>query len=292
MKKRFYKTTGLLLLGNLCTAFGVAGFLLPGKISIGGSTGLASILSFSFGLDFSVSVFLVNAALFLAGGIFISWKFALTTLTSVVVYPALLWAVQQIPGLDTLTDEPVYLLTGAGLLIGAGTGLVIQQGSSTGGSDTIGVILNRFLPLPVSVLVFLADTVILLIQFIQTSFSGAIASILLTFVITFSINRVLVSGKSQLQLLIITEKETLLRQILLEECQVGVTMLCMETGYEKQPRKGILCVLSRRRLHEVKTWIRKTDAKAFVTITEIQEVRGEGFTYPRSDGSRSLSVFR
>lgn len=95
---------------------------------------------------------------------------------------------------------------------------------------------------------------------------------------TVVLNRVMLLGKSQIQLFIISDKYREIRQKVLTDIDAGVTMVDIETGYGEQKQQGVLCVIHSRKLYSVKEAIQEIDPKAFITITQINEVRGRGFT--------------
>ena len=92
------------------------------------------------------------------------------------------------------------------------------------------------------------------------------------------LNRVMLLGKSQIQLFVISDKYREIRQKVLTDIDAGVTMVDIETGYGEQKQQGVLCVIHSRKLYSVKEAIQEIDPKAFITITQINEVRGRGFT--------------
>ena len=278
---KYTEKIGCILLGNALMAVGVAGFLAPGGFITGGSTGLALLLNRMFGLDASLALLLINGGLFLVGGLVLGWRFVSSTAASVVCYPAMLAVAQRVPGIDRLTEEPLLTLVAAGVLVGMGTGFIVRVGGSTGGSDTIGLILHKWIHLSLARLVFGVDLLILLVQFVSATAADVFHSVLLLALMTLSMNQVLVRGKSQVQLLIITKDFESLRQRLLKELSVGVTLFSIETGYEEKRQQAVLCVIPHRKLYQVEEAVQQLDPEAFITVSEIKEVRGQGFTLPR-----------
>lgn len=94
-------------------------------------------------------------------------------------------------------------------------------------------------------------------------------------------------GQSQIQLFIITELYEEVKEKMLKEIDAGVTMVHIETGYGKKQQQGVLCVIPKRKLYSVKELVQMVDPKAFITITQINEVRGRGFTLERRYGEES-----
>ena len=91
----------------------------------------------------------------------------------------------------------------------------------------------------------------------------------------------MVLGKSQIQLLIISKKYEELRDVLLNRLEAGVTMTMIETGLLAERQKGVLCVIPQRKLYDATQMIQAVDPLAFITITQVKEVRGRGFTVER-----------
>ena len=94
-------------------------------------------------------------------------------------------------------------------------------------------------------------------------------------------NRVMLLGKSQIQLFIISDKYEEIKERVLKDIDAGVTMVHIETGYGGREQKGVLCVIQNRKLYSVREIVQSIDPKAFITITQINEVSGRGFTMER-----------
>ena len=96
-------------------------------------------------------------------------------------------------------------------------------------------------------------------------------------------NRVLLIGQSQTQLFIVSSQPDKVRQALLTDANAGVTRVKIQTGYLGEETDALLCVIPKRKLHRTEEYIHRIDPRAFITITEINEVRGNGFSYARTD---------
>ena len=102
---------------------------------------------------------------------------------------------------------------------------------------------------------------------------------------TIVLNQVMVLGQAQIQVFAISDRYEEIRDTLLLDLSVGVTMVMIETGCTQRDQKGVLCVIPPRKLFAAKELIQSIDADAFITITQIKEVRGQGFTLDRRDYS-------
>lgn len=277
-----------IITGNALLAFLVAAFVIPHGIIMGGTTGIAIILNRFFGLDTSSTVLVLNLVMLFLGAAVLGKKFFLTTVVSSVLYPVLLGIVEEIPGIADITTTPLLAALFGGGLLGVAVGMVMRVGSSTGGTDVLNLVLHKLLHLPVSVLVYITDIVILGGQALFSRPEQILYGILFLVVETFVLNQVMILGKSQIQLLIISDAHEQIRQALLHDLHVGVTMMMIENGISQKPSRGVISVIPRRKLYDAEKMIHIIDPNVFMTITQIKEVRGQGFTRAREEYAASV----
>lgn len=279
--KKYVSTVAGVLSGNAILAFTVAAFIVPNGIIMGGATGIGLAISHYLPVSLSTIIFALNAVLFVLGALVLGKRFAVATIASTFIYPTFLSVMQKIPGIDSLTDNVLLSTLYAGLLVGLGIGLIVRVGSSTGGTDIVALVFNKWFHLPVAVLLYVVDFLILGSQIFFSDTEQIMYGILALMMYTVILNKVMLMGQSQIQLFIISDSYDEIRQRMLEELDAGVTMLHIETGYGKENKKGVLCVIPNRKLYSVKEMIHEIDEKAFITITQINEVRGRGFSMDR-----------
>ena len=191
--------------------------------------------------------------------------------------------VQRIPGIDSLTDNPLLSALFAGGLIGIAVGMVIRVGASTGGTDVVNLVLHKWFHLPVSVFVYIVDFLILGGQALFSQPEQILYGLVLLVVESVALNQVILLGQSQIQIFAVSDRFEEIRRRLLGELRAGVTMVLIETGIAERQRKGVLCVIPPRKLYAAKELIHSVDPGAFITVTQIKEVRGQGFTLERKD---------
>lgn len=274
---------GSIFLGNAILAFSIAAFVVPHDIIMGGVTGLGILCNRIFGVDVALAVLILNILALLLGYLVLGKQFFVATVASSLLYPVLLGFMQALPGISSLTDNILLASLFAGGLIGISLGLVIRVGASTGGIDVVNLVLHKWLHIPVSVLVYIVDFFILGGQALVSQSSQILYGIMLLVVETVVLNQVMVLGQAQIQIFAISAYFEEIRDKLLAELHVGVTMLLIETGCMQQQQKGVLCVIPPRKLFAAKELIQAIDPNAFITITQIKEVRGQGFTLERKD---------
>lgn len=280
--KRGVEVCGAILAGNMLLGFAVAAFVLPYGAIMGGATGLGIVFSRFLPLDTAVIVLAVNLLALALGRVVLGWRFVLATIASSLLYPLFLSVAQRVPGIDRLTADPLLAALLAGGLVGIAVGLVMRVGSSTGGTDVVNLVLHKWTHIPVSVVVYLTDTVIMGGQALFSAPEQVLYGVVLLIVETITLNRVMLLGQSQIQLFVISGQHEEIRQRYLTDLQAGATMVHIETGRTRTLRKGVLCVIPPRKLYAAQTLIQSIDPNAFLTITQIKEVRGQGFSRART----------
>lgn len=279
--KKHMNTVFGVLVGNAILAFTVAAFIVPHGVIMGGATGIGLTIAHYVPVDLSIIIFIVNSILFVLGAAVLGKKFAVATIASTFIYPTFLSIVQKIPGIDGLTDNLMLATLYAGALLGVGIGLIVRVDSSTGGTDIVALVLNKWFHIPVAGLLYVIDFLVLGGQVFFSDTEQIMYGVLMLVLETAILNKVMLLGQSQIQLFIISEEYEHIREKMLKELDAGVTMVHVETGYGQENQKGVLCIIPNRKLYSVKELVQSIDPKAFITITQINEVRGRGFSMER-----------
>lgn len=279
MKKLKY--VAAIIAGNALFAFAVAAFVMPCGILMGGITGVGIVVNKLFGFDTALFVLIVNAVLMIAGLFILGKKFFFSTIASSLLYPLFLKLFQGISVLSNLTDNLLLAAIFAGVLLGAAIGLLMRQGSSSGGTDIIGLIVNKYTHVGVAVIVWAADITVIGFQAFTSSSESLLLGIITIVIESYVLDKVMVFGKAQLQVYVISDKYEQIRKALISELNVGVTMTSIETGLMCKKQMGVMCIIHKRSLYSVTTLINSIDNEAFVTVTKIKEVRGQGFSRDR-----------
>ena len=266
-----------IIAGNMLLGFTVVAFILPSGVIMGGATGIGVVLARFIPLDTAVIVLCVNLAALALGWAVLGWRFVLATVASSLLYPLFLGAAQRVPGIAGLTADP---LLGGGL-VGIAVGLVMRVGSSTGGTDVVNLVLHKWTHIPVSVAVYLTDIVIMGAQAVFSDPEQILYGVVLLVAETIVLDRVMLLGQSQIQLFVVSSRYEEIRQECLTKLQAGITMVQIETGRTRSPQRGVLCVIPPRKLYAAQSLIQSVDPNAFLTITQIKEVRGQGFSSER-----------
>ncbi len=278
------KNIGLILLGNTIYSFGIVAFILSSGLITGGTAGLGLIFFHQFGLPISTFISIFNVTAFVLGAIILGKKFALTTLISSFYYPFILSIFEKVEFLQSITNDRVLCTIYAGLLIGIGIGLVLRAGASTGGVDIPVLILNKKFGLPVSATLYAIDVCILLGQMIFADKEQVLYGICLVFIYTIVLDKVLMFGKSHVQVKIISKFSEEIRNAVLQKLDRGVTLLHGQTGHLGQECDMVLTVVSNRELPRLNEMVLEIDPHAFMIINKVNEVKGKGFTLGKKQG--------
>ncbi|MCR4436776.1 MAG: YitT family protein [Clostridiales bacterium] len=281
-----------IIIGSFITAASINVFLVPYKIAPGGVSGVATVVYYLSGGRFPVgtTMLVLNVPLFLAGMRFIGKKFVIRTLFSTVLLSCFIDTTEPISRyfvknylvkLEQSPSSPDLLLYAifGGFLMGAGLGLVFRSGATTGGSDLAARIVNHFSPSFTmgQILLFIDSSVIVFAAISFNSFLLGLYAIVALYISSYVIDAILEGVSFAKAVFLISDRSDDIAAKILTDLDRGVTALQgigMYTGKEKHV---LLCVLHRSQLPALKEITREIDEKAFIILTDIREVLGEGF---------------
>lgn len=268
-----------IIIGCLLAAASFGLFILPQKFAAGGITGLGIILSSFVPLKLSLIILLLNICLFLSGWIFISKEFILKTAITSFLFPVLLEFFTQITFFKETANDPLLSAVIAGGMLGLGTGLILRGNGSCGGFDTLGVILHKYFNLNLSFVMYVCDTLVILLQY--HNLMKTIYGIFVIMISSLIVNKVLTYGQAQSKLLIFSHQYERIREELLFSQDIGLTYLKGETGYLRKEMMVIAAIAPYSKINAIKQSIYKIDSDAFVVIEDVHSVLGKGYTISR-----------
>lgn len=266
------------LVGNAILALGTAGFVVPNGLISGGVTGIGLILQHFFGLSIDIGVLASNLILFVLGAVVMGKEFAATIVMSTILYPFFFSLFGKIPFITSLTSDKLLASIYAGLMIGVGVGMVIKVGGSTGGLDIPPIILHKMFGLSIPVMLYVGDTVLLLLQAFYSSSEQVLYGILVVLLTSLVMNKVLIMGQNQTQVMIISPKFEEINEAIHSKIDRGSTLIHATTGLKKQDQKVVLTVISNRQLSALNDLVLSIDSRAFIVANEVNEVKGRGFS--------------
>lgn len=271
----------MIIFGGSLTAAAFGLFVLPQSFVAGGVTGLSVILSSILSLPVSWIILAVNLLLFILGFIFAGKEFILKTLVMTFLFPVLLDIFSRISLFDELSADPLLSSLIAGCMLGAGSGLILRANGSSGGFDILGVVLNKKLLVPVSVVMYICDFAVILCQALTKPLLSTVYGIVVILCSSITVNKIITHGESKVQLLIFSKNRENIRSELLNTFDTGVTLLNAETGYKKDDAKIILTILPYSKVNSVKKMVYTVDPYAFTVINGVNYVGGRGYSIRR-----------
>ena len=278
MKNNRLLTLLLVLLGNTIYALAVKLFLLPANLISCGTTGIALVGNHITGIPLTGFIFLFNMVMLAVGWWILGRKFAMTTVLSSLFYPIALEILNRLLGDVRITEDVLLNTLFAGLGLGGALGIVIRAGASTGGMDIPPLVLKKLFHIPVPASLWAFDFCIMLSQMMFHKGEDLLYGILLLFVISFALNKVLLMGTSKTEVKIVSQQAGDIRDAILSRIDRGVTMLHGEGGYLHKQTEIILSVVSNHELPKIEQLARSIDPDCFMIVTRVTEVWGRGFT--------------
>lgn len=267
-----------IILGNLIVAFALNVLILDYGLVAGGVSGLSAVIHHYFNLPISMMVAVINMILFTIGYIFKGRDFARKTLLSSLLLPLFLECFNQLPWLHGWIQDPLLIALIGGGMIGAGTGLIINAKASGGGFDIIGILLNQYFHLNISFVACSFDLVIIMLQLPYHDATRVIYGLICIGCVALSMNAVISGVNRGIQVLVFSNKQETLKAALLQDLDVGLTLLHGSSGYLNQEVDVLLSVITIQKLPQFKNIVKTIDSEAFMITSQISEVSGNGFT--------------
>ena len=267
-----------LTVGIFLYCIGWTTFLIPGGIAGGGCTGLCTIFYFATGVPVSVSFFILNALLLCMGFIVLGKAFGIKTIYAVALSTVLFDVLPRLDWVLTFDDRLITAIVG-GLVEAIGIGLVLNRGGSTGGTDIVAMIINKYWAVSpgkvylYSDLFIVASVLLIPDKTVNDMVYGYVT--LVTF--SFSVDAVLLGNKSSVQLLIVSSKYQEIADFIIGTMHRGVTALNSVGWYSGKDGKVLLVICRKTQLHDIATAVKNLDPHAFVSISSVTGVYGEGF---------------
>lgn len=267
-----------LAIGSVIMALALVFFLIPAKIAPGGVSGLAIVLYHLFDLPVGLLMLLFNIPLFIVGLRLLGKQFGSRTLFSFIVVSLVTDFCDTVLRLDAATTDPLLASIFGGIVLGIGLGVVFRFKGTTGGSDIVGQIINKYSNVSVGVGILIVDFFVItfaglvfrninlaLYGFISLYFSSKVLDLILD---GFDYARAFY---------IISEKQDEIIALITQDMGRGGTEISGSGFYTRKERNVLYTVVTRREVATLRQEIQKIDPRAFIIITNVHEVIGEGF---------------
>lgn len=276
--KRNLANLSLVILGSVIMAIGYSLFLIPHHFVPGGVSGIAMIVNYFTRLPLGTLIMVLNIPVFILGIRIMGRKYGLRSLLGMVISSLLIDFFHEVIGLRSATDNAILAAIYGGFMLGVGLGLVFRGRASTGGSDILGQILNRWTGMSMGI-------AIMLIDFFIISASGLafkkLEAPLYGYIVLFISSRVIdmiLEGWNYTKLVIVTSTETAaIQEFILNTLDRSGTALKSRSLYLNRDGETIITVIHRKQLPELREFVKSIDPDAFVIINDTYAVLGKGF---------------
>lgn len=271
--------------GLMCYAIGWVAFMLPYQITTGGATGICALIYYVTGIEIQVSYFIINAILMGFALKILGPKFSIKTIFAILVLTFFLWFFQRLlegddgklplllgPGQDFMA-----CVVGAGLL-GFGIGVVFCNNGSTGGTDIIAWIINKYKDVTLGRMIMYCDIVIISsCYFIFHDWRRVLFGFCVLFIMSIVIDYVVNSARQSVQFLIFSRKHDEIAEGISTQINRGVTLLDGKGWYSKQDIKVVVVLAKKSQSLDIFRLVKDIDPNAFISQSNVVGVYGEGF---------------
>ena len=295
----------LMALGMFLYSFGWICCILPANAAGGGATGLSLLLYHLTGGAISIGtmVLIINIILLIIAGFIVGWNFGIKTIYCVVVMSVIMhflqiwfttpdgWVAQIITARDALTvpngtivdlfnlNNRLLSAILGGICSGVGVAMCFQQGGSTGGSDIVVMIVNKFYTISYGKFIRYTDGVIISSALFlpDVGIDGVIYGFVMVAVFSYTVDMILSGNQQSSQIFIISKDYQAMADAINQEAKRGATVIDAMGWYSKENSKVVMCVCRKRDLAMVLKVVRNVDPEAFITIGSVMGVYGKGF---------------
>ncbi|HGQ2544487.1 TPA: YitT family protein [Streptococcus pneumoniae] len=271
-----------ILLGAAIYAFGLTYFVVPHHLFEGGATGITLITFYLFKIPVSLMNLLINIPLFILAWKIFGAKSLYSSLLGTLALSAWLAFFEHIPLHIDLQGDLLITALIAGILLGIGLGIIFNAGGTTGGTDILARILNKYTHISIGKLLFILDfCILMLILLIFKDLRLVSYTLLFDFIVSRVIDLIGEGGYAGKGFMIITKRPDQLAKAINDDLGRGVTFIFGQGYYSKENLKIIYCIVGRNEIVKTKEMIHRIDPQAFIAITEAHEILGEGFTFEK-----------
>ena len=277
----------ILTVASFLFAFAWEGFMIPNGMSAGGMMGLCTIVQYATGgfIQAQYSYIVINAVLIIVAVLAMGIGFGFKTIYCIVVSSLAMGLVGSLdflhsaPGEFLFIQERVLIPVFAGAIEAIGIGLILRYGGSTGGTDIISLMVNKYWPISLSMIYLVTDVIIcsLLLFLPEKNFSDMCYGLEELVVFSLMIDIVVGGKRSSYQLLVFSEHYKEIADHIITNMDRGVTLLKAQGWYTKKDKDVLLILINQKELPSLTRVIKEVDPRAFMSISPTNNVYGEGF---------------
>lgn len=269
----------LMTVGSVIFCMAWTSFLIPNGLASGGLTGLCTIIQYGTGIPVGWTYPTINIILLILGFLSLGRAFGFKTIYVIALTSVLFEVLPKFPQLEVMMDEKFLVALVGASLESVGIGLVLLRGGSTGGTDIIAMMINKYWPVsPGRVYLYTDLFIITSLLFVPDK---GLVDLIYAFVVmlgfSFGVDFVLLGNKSSVQILVFSSKYQQIADHIINEVHRGVTALQSVGWYSQKESKVLLIIARKYQMNEVVNEIKEIDKKAFISVSTAMSVFGEGF---------------
>ncbi|MDE5423659.1 YitT family protein [Ancylomarina sp. DW003] len=272
-----FKSYFIIAIGLFIGSVGWTGFLIPSEIVGGGVTGMATIIYFVTGFKVGYSVFIINGLLLILGMRVLGFGFGIKTIFATIVLSFFLWILQSIITEPLVSDRFMCAIIG-GIMAGASAGIILSQGGSTGGTDIIAMMINKYRNYSPGQLLLTLDLIIISSSyFISNSIEQVVYGFVAMGVSAYCVDMAIEGAKQSVQIFIFTKKHEEIRNEVVLNLDQGLTVLEAKGGYSQQDVKVLMLLAKKKDSQAILKMVKIVDPDAFISMGSVMGVYGQGF---------------
>ncbi len=263
--------------GSMLFAAAINIFTAPNNITVGGFSGIATVLNYLFSIPIGFTVFVLNVPLFIISFYKFGFKFIFNTI--IATFETSVFIDVSAPFLKGYSGDRLLSAVFGGVLLGAGLGLIFQHSATTGGSDIIAKLLRiKFPHLSMGRVIMIIDIIIVILSsFVYESVESMLYAIVAIFISTQAIDLVGSGFSHSKTLFIVTDKGEKLSQKILYSLDRGVTVIDAYGGYTKKEKQILFCAVRASEVPRFSKLIKQEDQNSFMVVTDADDILGRGF---------------
>jgi len=271
----------IIYLGVLTVAIGTSVFLIPSNLAVGGITGLAIVVNHMVP-QIPIGLFLIgmNIILLALGFWLIGSKFGLKTIFASLALSSTIWLIEAAFPLQQPVVDNIFLNLFYGILtIGIGLAIIFYHNASTGGTDILAKIINKYQQIEIGKSLLVADFLVIISAGITFGAELGLYALLGVIMNSFIIDYIIAGFNLKIKLTIITSNPEKIRNYINNNIQRGATIYRAEGAFTGEDKDVLITAMNRREFLALKSYIARVDEDAFVMVSKVKEVFGEGFSY-------------
>ncbi len=278
-KLREFKDFAMITVGLILVASGLVFFHIPSNIAAGGVSGLAIIINnFVPVIPVGIIILFLNLILFVIAFLTLGNQFGAKTIYASITLSMIMWAMETFLKPQQLTDD-LFINAAVGTLIMAlGMSMVFNKGASTGGTDIIAKILSKYFHFDIGKSLLIVDFIIGITGILTFGITAGLYSLLSIVGNGALVDRLIDGFNTSKELMIISKKEKEIVRFIIEELDRSCTVLNGYGGYTSEDIQVLYVILFRRDYIRLRNYIKEIDPKAFISVNDVHEVLGEGFS--------------